>query len=340
MGHSKTSTAGQRSGRGNPLLGRAAFVVTASALAFGLAAWIVGFDPLAALRGPALANGSAALSFDDRFGSRSTISSASIYYPSRRGVPSPRGDFKSEFEQIEGMLTGGQLHDTQTDQPSPPPASTTVAAIPLPRSRPVEADLALRNDPPPQALALAQPDNRNNRTLLQRIADLMPARLQLASLEPNGGLFSGPGKSLAALGYDSTTAVYDISARVVYMPDGTTFEAHSGLGDLLDDPAHVNARNAGATPPGTYEMKPREQLFHGVPALRMTPVDGSDTFGRTGLLVHSYMLGPNGDSNGCVSVKNYEKFLKAYRDGVVKRLVVVINLKASVSASSAPSSRS
>jgi hypothetical protein len=160
MGHSKTSTAGQRSGRGNPLLGRAAFVVTASALAFGLAAWIVGFDPLAALRGPALANGSAALSFDDRFGSRSTISSASIYYPSRRGVPSPRGDFKSEFEQIEGMLTSGQLHDTQTDQPSPPPASTTVAAIPLPRSRPVEADLALRNDPPPQALALAAEDCR------------------------------------------------------------------------------------------------------------------------------------------------------------------------------------
>jgi Tlde1 domain len=335
MGHSKTSTAGQRSGRGNPLLGRAAFAVTASALAFGVAAWIVGFDPFAALRGPALANSSAALSFDDRFGSRSTISSASIYYPSRRGVPSPRGDFKAEFEQIEGMLTGPS-RDTQADQPSPPPASSAVASIPMPRSRPAEADLALRIDPTPQA----QADNRDSRTLLQKIADLMPGRLQLASLEPGGGLFSGPRPNLAALGYDGTTAVYDISARVVYMPDGTTFEAHSGLGDLLDDPAHVNARNAGATPPGVYEMKPRERLFHGVPALRMTPVDGSDTFGRSGLLVHSYMLGPNGDSNGCVSVKNYDKFLKAYRDGVVKRLVVVTDLKGSVSASSGPSSRS
>ena len=340
MGHSKTSTAGQRSGRGRPLLGRTAFAVTASAVAFGLAAWIAGFDPLAALRGPALANGSAALSFDDRFGSRSTISSASIYYPSHRGVPSPRGDFKSEFDQIEGMLTG-QLRDTPTDQPGPPPApSAVVAAIPLPRARPAEAALAARSDPPQQALALAQPDNRDNRTLLQKIADLMPARMQLASLEPGGGVFSGPGPDLASLGYDSTTAVYDISARVVYMPDGSRFEAHSGLGNLLDDPAHVDTRNAGATPPGTYEMKPRERLFHGVPALRMTPVDGSDTFGRTGLLVHPYMLGPNGDSNGCVSVKNYERFLKAYRDGVVKRLVVVIDLKGSVSASSAPSSRS
>ena len=341
MGHSKTSTAGQRSGRGKPLLGRTAFAVTASALAFGVAAWISGFDPLAALRGPALANGSAALSFDDRFGARSTISSASIYYPSRRGVPSPRGDFKSEFEQIEGMLTG-QLRDAQTEQPGPPPAasSAVATAIPLPRARPAEAALALRSDPQQQALALAQPDNRDNRTLLQKIADLMPARMQLASLEPGGGVFSGPAPDLASLGYDSTTAVYDISARVVYMPDGTRFEAHSGLGNLLDDPAHVDTRNAGATPPGTYEMKPRERLFHGVPALRMTPVDGSDTFGRTGLLVHSYMLGPNGDSNGCVSVKNYDRFLKAYRDGVVKRLVVVVNLKGSVSASSAPSSRS
>ncbi|MFO7197341.1 DUF2778 domain-containing protein, partial [Enterococcus faecium] len=78
--------------------------------------------------------------------------------------------------------------------------------------------------------------------------------LQLASVDPNDGLLSGPSPDLGALGYDSTTAVYDITGRIVYMPDGTKFEAHSGLGNLLDDPSHVNARNAGATPPGIYEM--------------------------------------------------------------------------------------
>ena len=35
------------------------------------------------------------------------------------------------------------------------------------------------------------------------------------------------------------------------------------------------------------------------------------------------MLGPNGDSNGCVSIKNHEKLLKAFADGEIKRLVVV-----------------
>ena len=52
----------------------------------------------------------------------------------------------------------------------------------------------------------------------------------------------------------------------------------------------------GVTPPHIYEFKPREALFHGVPALRLTPVGGEDKiFGRTGLLAHTYMLGPNGD---------------------------------------------
>ena len=47
----------------------------------------------------------------------------------------------------------------------------------------------------------------------------------------------------------------------------------------------------GATPPATYELKLRESLFHGVRALRLTPID-SNVYGRDGLLAHTYMLGP------------------------------------------------
>jgi hypothetical protein len=65
----------------------------------------------------------------------------------------------------------------------------------------------------------------------------------------------------------------------------------------------------------------------------MTPVDSESTLGRTGLLVHSYMLGPDGASNGCVSIRNYERFLKAYGDGEVTRLVVVHSLTDSITAS-------
>jgi hypothetical protein len=123
--------------------------------------------------------------------------------------------------------------------------------------------------------------------------------------------------------YDRQTAVYDISARVVYMPDGTTLEAHSGLGSRLDDPNYVDERGRGATPPDIYDLRPREALFHGVRALRLIPEDESKVFGRAGLLAHTFMLGPNGDSNGCVSFKNYDAFLRAYEDGKIKRLAVV-----------------
>jgi hypothetical protein len=95
----------------------------------------------------------------------------------------------------------------------------------------------------------------------------------------------------------------------------------------------VNQPNAGATPPNVYDLKPRERMFHGVQALRLIPVGDNDTLGRSGLLVHSYMLGPNGDSNGCVSIRDYEKFLKAFSNGEVKHLVVVPNLGDDISAS-------
>jgi hypothetical protein len=122
----------------------------------------------------------------------------------------------------------------------------------------------------------------------------------------------------------SGIAVYDITARTVYMPNGERLEAHSGLGDKLDDPSYVHVRMRGATPPGTYDLPEREQLFHGVRALRLNPVGGSAAIhGRAGLLAHTYLLGPKGDSNGCVSFKDYDKFLQAYVKGEVRRLVVV-----------------
>jgi hypothetical protein len=38
----------------------------------------------------------------------------------------------------------------------------------------------------------------------------------------------------------------------------------------------------------------------------MVPSERDATLGRSGLLAHSYLLGPNGDSSGFVSIKNYE----------------------------------
>ena len=136
--------------------------------------------------------------------------------------------------------------------------------------------------------------------------------------------------------FDHFTAVYDLSAHTVYMPDGSKLEAHSGLGDKIDKPQFVDERNEGATPPHLYNLSLREEPFHGVQALRLTPVGGNASiFGRDGILAHTYMLGPNGDSNGCVSFKNYDAFLQAYQSGQVKHIAVVASLGARVKLASA-----
>ncbi len=142
------------------------------------------------------------------------------------------------------------------------------------------------------------------------------------------GLFSAFSShpSVDQLGYDRQTAIYDISARTVYLPDGTRLEAHSGLGSALDDLRYVSERAVGPTPPHLYQLTMRESLFHGVQALRLTPVGDGGVYGRAGLLAHPYMLGPNGDSNGCVSVKDYEAFLRAYQAGQITKLAVVSRL--------------
>jgi len=128
--------------------------------------------------------------------------------------------------------------------------------------------------------------------------------------------------------YDRDTAVYDITAHTVYLPDGTKLEAHSGLGSSLDDPHSARIRMRGVTPPHIYTLTPRESLFHGVAALRLNPIGGEDAiFGREGLLAHSFMLGSNGDSNGCVSFRDYNAFLSAYRNQGIRKLAVVARVE-------------
>ena len=98
----------------------------------------------------------------------------------------------------------------------------------------------------------------------------------------------------------------------------------------MDDPNHVDEHLRGATPPDLYDLQPRESLFHGIAAIRLVPVGGEEAvYGRAGLLAHPFMMGDNGDSNGCVSIKDYDAFLKAFQDGKVTRLAVVAKISSS-----------
>ena len=220
-----------------------------------------------------------------------------------------------------------------------PPASARVASIPLPSSRPADFKFTQQGRVKPGHSEMVE---RAKNAALAAMASKTPSLFDklfgrtpapgpvLAYAGSDGGVMSD-GTAMTPAGSsedDKLTAIYDITARTVYMPDGSKLEAHSGLGAKLDDPRYVNVRMHGATPPHIYTLKPRESLFHGVAALRLTPVGGEGAIhGRTGLLAHTYMLGPNGDSNGCVSFKDYNAFLKAYQRGEVRRLVVVASLK-------------
>jgi hypothetical protein len=119
-------------------------------------------------------------------------------------------------------------------------------------------------------------------------------------------------------------AIYDISAAVVHMPDGSKLEAHSGIGKMADNPRYVHVKMNGPTPPNTYKLSMREKRFHGVEAVRMTPIGDQTMHGRDGILAHSYLLrGGREESHGCVAFANYPKFLKAFKQGKVTHIVVV-----------------
>ncbi|MEL7524837.1 MAG: DUF2778 domain-containing protein [Pseudomonadota bacterium] len=144
--------------------------------------------------------------------------------------------------------------------------------------------------------------------------------------------FGGLGKIFNGLkgglpGRGSGIAVYDISAAVVHMPDGSKLEAHSGIGHRKDNPKYSHVRNLGPTPPNIYDLRMRERRFHGVEAIRMLPRDLAAMKGRDGMLAHSPLLRRSNGSHGCVAFKDYNKFLKAFKAGKVKKIIVVPSME-------------
>ena len=137
--------------------------------------------------------------------------------------------------------------------------SASCTSVPLPTPRPAGLGLSAL-----QAMAQRRKQRPTIRSRsCSASSETGPA---LAYAAPDGGVFnngqSRPSGKLPP--NDGLTAIYDITARMVYLPDGTKLEAHSGLGPKMDDPRHVHVRMHGATPPHVYDLVPREALFHGV----------------------------------------------------------------------------
>ena len=224
-----------------------------------------------------------------------------------------------------------------------PAAPTAATAQPPQRrlaARAIEAPAPVPSAHPPDAAPTdAQRDTAR--------AAAEPAAPQLAAVTPASPsgltdflhkLFGAKSPPAAAPGVspdlpdaDGHTAIYDIEAHTVYLPNGEQLEAHSGLGSMLDDPHYIDKKARGPTPPNVYDLALRDGLFHGVRAIRLNPVSDDRMFGRDGILAHPYMLGPTGQSFGCVSFKDYSQFLQAFERGEVDRLVVVPHLETTAS---------
>jgi type VI secretion system (T6SS) effector TldE1-like protein len=315
----------------------ALFAFVAIGCSLVVAAWITN-STLPTLASAALPGN--ATSFEDRFLSPLPASSAALGQLKRSAIAAVQSEFTTAKEALEQRWLPQDFRPAVAAEE--PRVAVTVTrptatdGIPLPRSRPAAADQlaqasqvvalasAIPTTLPTMTATDSSPPRPAERSAMQKFSDMLKTRVTLASL----GLGKAP--DLAALGYDNETAVYDLAAHAVYLPNGTVLEAHSGMGGLRDDLDHVSVPNYGATPPAVYSLKPREKDFHGVAAIRMTPVEGSDIFGRSGLLVHSYMLGPSGDSNGCISVREYDRFLKAFNDGQFSHIAVVTSVKAMI----------
>lgn len=227
--------------------------------------------------------------------------------------------------------------------PLPPPRPLSDAPIPVktvifraPSVAAVRAapPASIKAHAPPPVVAAPRvqptPSETQSKPQLAAAVPVQPAPAATGSIEMPAGreapqlAYNNPE---APAGVDGHTAIYDIVAHTVYLPDGERLEAHSGLGRMLDDPRYVSAKARGPTPPNVYNLTLRSGLFHGVQAIRLNPAADSKMYGRDGILAHTYMLGPSGQSFGCVSFKNYSEFLHAFQRGEVNRMVVVTHLQ-------------
>jgi hypothetical protein len=282
----------------------------------------------------------------------SAVAAAAIYLPLSQGrsvlapelrssfaMPSPDVDFSETWRergQAVGLATLGPRAG-QDNAWRPEGGLSTLLATRFPhagRVRLPATEIAVALPlPMPRPDGIARQDIARQDIARPGVVRTTPVEPQVASLPPQqkpgelgifDKLFADPDRAAkAVLAANPKTVLYDITKKAVYMPDGEKLEAHSGFGQYMDDPESMHRKDVGVTPPNVYTVSFREKPFHGVRALRMKPVGGGNMYGRDGILAHSFLLGEAGASNGCISVRDYDKFLRAYEDGKFDQIIVL-----------------
>jgi hypothetical protein len=96
--------------------------------------------------------------------------------------------------------------------------------------------------------------------------------------------------------------IYDQATGALSRDDKPVAEGYSGFGDGKDNPVMQNVPDTGPIPRGVYAIgPPHDTTTHGPHVMALTPVDGTDTFGRSGFLIHGDSIEhPGTASHGCI----------------------------------------
>ena len=287
----------------------------------------------------------------------SAVAAAAIYLPLPQGrsvftpelrssfaLPAPEIDFVETWRERTHVASLGP-RITRDDAWMPDGGLSTLLAKRFPSAGHVRFDVAAPLPlprPDVERQDVASKDDAGQDFVGKDVASPAVTRVRPVAVEPQlamlppqpkpgelgifDKLFADPDRAAkAVLAANPNTVLYDIAKRAVYLPDGVKLEAHSGFGQFMDDTQSVHRKNVGVTPPNVYAVSFREKPFHGVRALRMKPVGDGNMYGRDGILAHSFLLGEAGASNGCISVRDYDKFLQAYEAGKFNQIIVLRN---------------
>jgi Protein of unknown function (DUF2778) len=85
-------------------------------------------------------------------------------------------------------------------------------------------------------------------------------------------------------------------------------QGYSGHGNGKNNPAAQSTHNVGPIPAGAWTVTgvPVDTSTHGPFVLRLEPCNGTQTFGRSGFLIHGdSRTNPGGASQGCIILPRF-----------------------------------
>ena len=194
---------------------------------------------------------SPSIMFNERFAA--SAPQGDTLHPSERQIPATQLAEASPVEAPKKADAAKLAEAPKAKDAATQPASTQVALnVPAPAAKPVDAKVDAKVDtkaPAKTGASVRDMAQRAKHAVMSIASNDKPTMVEkLWGKQPaHGGLLAYASADASVTGsipdtlaqnpmlggsppYDKQTAVYDIAAKKVYLPDGTVLEAHSGLG--------------------------------------------------------------------------------------------------------------